>query len=348
MTIERFDCNPLIAPVDVPPTQDGLEVYCTINAGATWFGDEAILLVRVGEKPVDEPGVIQALMYDCDSGEQVVRRYGIDDPDIEPLDGRTFNYRGKTLLTSLSHLRIARSRDLRTWTIDPAPAIAPTTVWEAYGCEDARVTAMDGRYYIAYTAVGHLGINVMLAVTDEFVTFAKLGIIMPTYNKDVCIFPEKISGRYVCRHRPYKTSFNDACIWTAWSPDLIHWGNHSVLHEPVGGTWESNRVGCGGPPIRTDAGWLEIYHAADADGRYGLGAMLTDLERPDRIIARSARPVFEPEAPYELTGVYGQCVFSNGLLVSPDGELTIIYGAADTIVAAARTTVDEMIAAAQG
>ncbi len=348
MTIERCQGNPLITPADVTPSRPDVEVYCTINPGAVWFDEQAVLLVRVGERPRDEPGSTAALVYDPLSGGTGVRRYADDDPQLEPLDGRTFNYRGQRLLTSLSHLRIARSRDLVHWAVDPAPAIQPTTAWEAFGCEDARITALGGRYYVAYTAVSDLGVNVMLAVTDDFARFEKLGIVMPTYNKDVCVFPDQVRGRYVCRHRPFKTEFNQACIWTAWSPDLLHWGDHSVLHRPIPNTWQAGRVGAGAPPIRTDSGWLEMYHAADEKGRYGLGAMLTELEHPERLVGFSAEPVFRPEAPYEQAGVYDQCVFSNGLLAHEDGRLTIFYGAADTITAAAETTVAEMVAAATG
>ncbi len=119
------------------------------------------------------------------------------------------------------------------------------------------------------------------------------------------------------------------------------------MHRPIAGTWEGQRVGCGAPPIRTDAGWLEIYHGADDAGRYCLGAMLTDLDRPEQIVARSSKPIFQPTEPYELHGVFGECVFSNGLLAHDDGTLTIFYGAADTVCAAATTTIDEMIAAAK-
>lgn len=342
MAVERLKNNPLITPGSMKPTREDVEIYCTINPGATWFRNEALLLVRVGERPLAEPGTLGALVYEHATGQTNVRRFKLDDPELETLDARTFNYRGRRLLTSLSHLRIARSPDLRTWRVDPQPAIAPTTEWEAYGCEDARITPLDGRYYITYTAASHLGINAMLAVTDDFIRFEKLGIIIPTYNKDVCIFPERIGGRYVCRHRPYRSEFNEPCIWTAWSPDLRHWGDHSVLHRPVKGTWQSERVGAGAPPIRTNAGWLDIFHGSDVHGRYGLAAMLTELDHPDRLIGYSA-PILEPREPYEVAGVYSQCVFSNGLLVHDDGTLTIFYGGADTITAAAQTTVAEMV-----
>ncbi len=346
MPIERFEANPLITPADVAPTRDDVEVLCTINPGAVWFEGQALMLLRVGERPKPQRGYVSTLTYDHREGEVVVRRYRLDDPDMETHDGRGFSWRRKTLLTSMSHLRIARSDDLVHWTVDPTPAIAPTTEWESYGCEDARITQLDGRYCITYTAASHLGINVMMATTEDFVTFSKKGVVATTFNKDVCIFPERIGGRYVCRHRPFRTEFNDACIWTAFSPDLVHWGDHSILHRPVRRTWESERVGAGGTPIKTDAGWLEIYHASDIDGRYGLGAMLSDLDCPQTMISRSKRPVLEPTEAYELKGVFGECVFTNGWLVSDDGTLTILYGGADTITAAARTTVDEMVAAA--
>ncbi len=346
MPVERLDANPLIAPADVAPTRDDVTVLCTLNPGAIRFGDEVLLLVRVGEAAREEPGVVGTVVYDHHVGEVVLRRYRRDDPDLVTRDGRGFIWRGKRLLTSMSHLRIARSRDMTNWTIDPAPAIFPTTEWEAYGCEDARITPMEGRYYITYTAVSHLGVNTMLAVTDDFVTFEKLGIICHTHNKDVVLLPEKVDGRYVCRHRPYKTEFNDACIWTAYSPDLRHWGDHTILHRPTPGTHEGERVGAGATPVKTDAGWLEIYHAADENGQYTLSAMLTELDRPHRVIGTSKAPVLVPAAPYELHGVFGECVFSNGLVAEEDGRLLIFYGAADTICAAAVTTVDEMVAAA--
>ena len=116
---------------------------------------------------------------------------------------------------------------------------------------------------------------------------------------------------------------------------------------PTPGTWESERVGAGAPPIKTEEGWLEIYHASDADGVYRLGVMLSDPQRPERVLTRSSRPIFQPEADYELAGVYGNCVFHNGLVVGEDHAVTVYYGAADRICAAAVTTVDELLLAAR-
>jgi len=189
---------------------------------------------------------------------------------------------------------------------------------------------------------------VALASTEDFKAFGRHGVIFPPYQKDVVIFPEKISDDYVCRHRPYMSEFNDACIWTAYSPDLFCWGRHEMTLAPRPGSWESGRVGCGGVPIRTEHGWLEIYHGVDNRGRYGLGAMLSDLAHPEIVLARSSKPVLEPQMAYEMKGLYSRCVFSNGLIAEADGTLTVYYGAADTVCAAAVTTIDEMVAAAKG
>jgi predicted GH43/DUF377 family glycosyl hydrolase len=344
--LHRLADNPLLTPDDLAPTRDDFEVMCTLNPAAVRFGEEILLLVRVGERvrPVDDAWVAYVVF---DAGETRVNKIRRDDPRLDTSDPRGYFLDGKMLLTSMSHLRIARSRDGRNFAFDPEPAIYPATPYEAFGCEDPRITFIDGRYYITYTAVSDRGVTVAMASTDDFITFERHGLIFPPYQKDVAIFPQKVRGMYVCRHRPFKSEFNPASIWTAWSPDLYCWGHHEMTLAPTPGTWESDRVGCGAAPIRTDAGWLEIYHAKEKNGRYALGAMLSDLEHPERVIGRSSQPVLVPHADYEITGIFANCVFSNGLLVDDDGIMTVYYGAADRICAAATTTVDEMVAAAK-
>ncbi|MHC4983349.1 MAG: glycoside hydrolase family 130 protein [Planctomycetota bacterium] len=348
--MKRLDENPLLTPADVGPAQEGLSVSCVLNPAAVRAGDQVILLVRVGETPPEEPGYVSYLYYDVEVGETKIGRISRDDADLRFIDARKYSFRGRTLLTSISHLHVARSTDGpvgRSFAFDTQPAIFPSTPYECYGCEDARITHIDGRYYITYTTVSDRGVAVALASTEDFRSFARHGLIFPPYQKDVVIFPEKIRGMYVCRHRPYKSEFNDACIWTAYSPDLLSWGRHEMTLAPRPGTWEADRVGCGPTPIRTDEGWLEIYHASDAGGRYCLGAMLSGLDRPERVVRRGSRPVLEPQTQYELAGLYGNCVFSNGAVEADDGALTIYYGAADKVCAAAVTTKEEMIAAAK-
>ncbi|MFP4054529.1 MAG: glycoside hydrolase family 130 protein [Phycisphaerae bacterium] len=344
--MQRLEQNPLLTPDDLQPTRDDLRVLCTLNPAAVRLGDETLLLVRVGEEAPSEGNWLRYVRYDHDAEELKVESIRQDDPHLEIRDARGYYLNGMMLLTSLSHLRLARSSDGVNFTFDDEPAIFPATPYESYGCEDPRITWMDGCFWITYTAVSDKGVTVALASTEDFTSFTRHGIIFPPYQKDVCIFPRKVRGLYVSRHRPYKSEFNSASIWTAYSPDLTSWGSHNVTLAPEPGTWSAERVGCGAPPIRTDDGWLEIYHASDATGRYHLGAMLSDLDHPENVIARGSKPVLEPEADYEKTGVYGNCVFSNGLVVD-DGTMTVYYGAADRICAGAVTTVDEMVAAAK-
>jgi beta-1,2-mannobiose phosphorylase / 1,2-beta-oligomannan phosphorylase len=344
--LQRLSANPLLSPEDVRPTRDGLEVLCTLNPAAVRFGGQTLLLVRVGERLPDEPRWVTYLYRDPDFDELQVGRYRKDDPDLSTPDGRGYFYRGKMVLSSLSHLRIARSDDGERFVFDDEPAIFPATPYEAFGCEDARITFLDGRYWIAYTAVSTRGVAVALASTDDFRKYRREGILFPPYQKDVCLFPETVGGRYVCRHRPYMNEFNNACIWTAYSPDRLCWGYHAQTLAPTPGTWEADRVGCGAPPVKSDEGWLELYHAADANGRYCLGAMLSDPDAPHRLLSRSRRPVLEPTEPYERHGVHAETVFSNGLIVDDDGTMTVFYGAADRTCCAARTTADAMLAAA--
>lgn len=344
--LKRLDQNPLLSPKDLSPSRPDLEVVCTLNPAAVRFGNEILLLVRVGEAVPTEEDFVAYVYFDEDSGELKIGRYRKDDPDLECPDGRGYYFRGRMVLSSMSHLRIARSKDARKFTFDPTPAIFPANAYEAYGCEDARITFIDDRYYITYTAVSGRGVAVALVSTTDFKTYERHGVIFPPYQKDVAIFPEKVRGMYVCRHRPYKSEFNPASIWTAYSPDLFCWGHHEMTLAPTPGTWEGERVGCGATPIKTDQGWLEIYHAADDNHRYHLGAMLSDLEYPEKIISRSKAPIFDPQADYELVGIFSNCVFSNGLIVDEDGGMMVFYGGADRICAAALTTVDEMIDAA--
>ena len=149
-------------------------------------------------------------------------------------------------------------------------------------------------------------------------------MIFPPHNKDCAIFSEQIGGRYYALHRPSSPTIGGNYIWLAESPDLVHWGNHRCLAHSRPGMWDSARVGAGAAPIRTPEGWLEIYHGADANNRYCLGALLLDLESPWKVLARSSEPIMEPLAEYERTGFFGNVVFTNGHVVDGDTADTLL------------------------
>ncbi len=345
MSIVRLDENPLIRPADVKPSREDFEVICVFNAGATRLGDEILLLLRVAERPSASPEeVVAPILHPDDSSRGIqLLRVARSDPDFEAIDSRVFNYKNKPYLTSISHLRVARSRDGRHFAVDDEPAMRAEFRSEEYGIEDPRITKIGEDYMINYSAISRMGVATGLAVTRDFKTFERRGIIFVPDNRDVTIFPEKVGGLYVCYHRPCSGMFGRADMWLATSPDLLCWGGHRVVAATRPGMWDAWRIGGGAVPIKTNRGWLGIYHGANDDERYCLGSMLADLEHPEKVIARSPEPVLAPEAPYECEGFFGNVVFTCGAVAEPDGKVIIYYGAADECIAAAETTIDDLL-----
>jgi beta-1,2-mannobiose phosphorylase / 1,2-beta-oligomannan phosphorylase len=133
-------------------------------------------------------------------------------------------------------------------------------------------------------------------------------------------------------------------IWLSASPDLRYWGEHSCILQRRPHSWDSGRIGVNGPPIRTDSGWLVMYHGADSTKRYRLGAVLLDLQDPRKVLARTVEPLMEPAADYELKGFFNAVVFSNGHLC--DGKtITLYYGAADTVICGATILLTDVLEA---
>jgi predicted GH43/DUF377 family glycosyl hydrolase len=131
-------------------------------------------------------------------------------------------------------------------------------------------------------------------------------------------------------------------IWLAYSDDLRRWGDHSFLMGVQPGGWESGRIGGGAVPIKTEAGWLEIYHGATSDDHYCLGAVLLDLDDPGKVIARGKEPILIPEAAYETDGFVPNVVFTCGAVTEGD-SLCIYYGAADDSIARADIRISELV-----
>ncbi|HUW20331.1 MAG TPA: glycoside hydrolase family 130 protein [Sedimentisphaerales bacterium] len=339
----RSPQNPIIGPKDVKPSRGGFEVIGVFNAGVARFGGEVVLLLRVAERPVaTRADAVLTGIYDAKQGDIVVKSFSKNDAESDFSDPRLIIRPNETYLTSISHLRAARSRDGINFEIGGRPALTPANDYETFGIEDARVSLVEGTYYITYVAVCPFGVTTCLASTEDFTSFERHGVIFCPENKDAALFPGKVGGKYYALHRPVSSLFKKQEIWIAESPDLHCWGNHRRLMGPRAGYWDELKVGAGAAPLRTEAGWLEIYHGADRDNRYCLGGVLLEAERPDGIIARSDKPILEPEADYEVGGFFGNVVFSCGLLCEDD-KLKIYYGAADTSIAYAEVGVKEVL-----
>jgi len=344
MLIERFAENPLITPADVVPSRSDWEVVGTFNPAATVYDNEVLLLLRIAERPKDKPSDQQiAPILNPATGQIEYLRVNHGDSELEMPDSRVFYYKHKMYLTSISHLRIARSKDGRNFTVEPKPAILPETEYETFGLEDARITQIEDEFYITYKVVSEHGICTGLLKTTDFSKFEKKGIIFCPENIDVVIFPEKINGRFYALTRPVPKHIGPFAIWLASSDNGLDWGRHQPLIVPRPGKFDGGKTGSSCVPIKTEAGWLEIYHGSDENDRYCLAAALLDLKDPSKIIARSKVPLMQPEADYEVKGFYGNVVFSCGAIVGADGTVTIYYGASDECTAGATTTIDKIM-----
>ncbi len=261
--------------------------------------------------------------------------------------GATLLSNGDTLLLcrvedrrGLSHLCAARSPNgIDGWRIDPQPTLMPKPreyPEEIWGIEDPRITYVPElqQYAIAYTSFARGGPGVSLALTKDFKSFERYGVIMPPEDKDAALLPRKIAGSWALIHRPVTTL--GAHMWISYSPDLQHWGNHKViLHARRGGWWDAKKVGLCSPPIETAKGWLVLYHGVrhTASGSiYRLGLALFDIDRPDICLQRGDSWMFGPEADYERTGDVRDVVFPCGQTIGPDGDtIHLYYGAADSV-----------------
>ncbi|MBK6487265.1 MAG: glycoside hydrolase family 130 protein [Gemmatimonadetes bacterium] len=333
----------------VQPTRDELGVVGVFNPAAIRHGDDTILLLRVAEgvREVAED-MVAAPVYDAAVGAMVIRRWHRGEHRVDTTDPRMTVIDGKTWLTSISHLRVARSSDGIHFIVEPVPALLPTTVYESFGVEDARITRIDATYWINYSAVSSYGIATGLASTRDFRVFARHGIIFPPNNRDVTILPGRIGGRYHALHRPMPAGLGEVAIWSASSHDMLAWGDHRLVAMPRAGRWDDEKIGGGAVPFRVRAhgvdGWLAVYHGVTkASGTYSLGALLLAPDDPSRVVARSIDPIMAPEAPYEREGFYGGVVFTCGLVDEGD-RVRVYYGAADGVTAVADLSLARIIA----
>lgn len=320
-----------------------MKIECLLNPGVFRFQDKTWLLLRVAERPEQKPGRTSFPVLDQD-GKLEILEFDNSDPQLNLFDPRVISYAGQDYLTTMSHLRLVVSDDgVHFREPRPNPPILGQGELESYGIEDCRVVAIGNTYYLTFTQVSQHGVGVGMRSTTDWRDLRDHGMILPPHNKDCAIFGEKIGGRYYALHRPSSPELGGNYMWIAQSPDLEHWGNHRCIAHGRKGMWDSARVGAGAAPIRTPAGWLEIYHGATANPtRYCLGAMLLDLDEPWKMLARSVEPIMEPITEYERVGFFGNVVFTNGQLVDGD-EVTIYYGASDSVICGARFSIQEIL-----
>ncbi len=256
----------------------------------------------------------------------------------------------------VSAIGYASSRDGVHFEVRPEPFLLPDAPFDRFGAEDARISKIDDRYLITYTALSRPafgeedGVRIGLASTKDFRTMKKHGIVgPPRRDKDAVIFPRRIGGKIMMLHRIHPDvqliafdsleSLMDPSAGV-WEDHLATLDRHVVLS--AGSGWEEKKVGAGPTPIETPDGWLFIYHGVDQSHVYRAGVALLDLQDPSRVIARLPWPILEPETDYERNGDVPNVVFPEGAVVMGDA-LHVYYGGADRVVGHASASLADLL-----
>jgi beta-1,4-mannooligosaccharide/beta-1,4-mannosyl-N-acetylglucosamine phosphorylase len=316
--MKRFKRNPILTRADIPPVPPNVsDVTSVFNPGAVRLGDRYALLLRVQTR-----GRETVLMA------------------AESRDGERFTVRPQ----------IVRCEGLEA---------VQQTIFHVY---DPRLTLLDGTIYIVFAADTDMGCRLGIARTRNFARFELVSFGGEQDTRNGVLFPEKIGGRYLRLERPNRTQLDggpttgsEICL--SESDDLTTW---RIVGPVMAGRFHywDELIGSGPPPLKTRQGWLHIYHGVAthfaAANIYQAGVVLLDLADPRRVLARGRNNILEPRELYELTGQVPNVVFPSGLIADdldadgfapPDSLLRLYYGAADTVVGLATTTVGELLAA---
>ncbi len=211
---------------------------------------------------------------------------------------------------------------------------------------DPRINPVDGEYYITYCVGGDYGCRIAIGKTKDFKTIEHVSFPMHVLNRNAVLFPEKINGEYWMLHRPQNAaSTSGGFIWIASTRDWEYWGNCKVVAKPEQ-YWENTKIGPAAPPIKTEKGWLIVYHGVfpNCNGvNYGCGVMMLDLEKPWKVIGRCPDPILYVKEPYEMIGQVPNVIFPGAVIPEDDGTVKIYYGGADYVQCLATAKLDDLI-----
>ena len=318
--MKRHSHNPILTRKNIPVINPQLvDVTSVFNPGAIYFNGKYLLMLRVQSRS-RETFMVMA----------------------ESTDGISFSVENKIVYFK----GIENVND------------------NIYHIYDARISNIDGNYYIMFAMDMDNGCQLGLGTTKDFKEFDFLGIVSTDDIRNGVLFPEKINGKFMRMDRPNKARHSNgttsgSVIWLSESDDLLHWKPVAPLIEGRFHYWDEF-IGSGPPPVKTHRGWLHIYHGVaghfGSSNIYQAGALLLDLNNPAKVLSRSWCNILEPRELYELIGQVPNVVFPSGIIVKEydadgfakdDSEVFIYYGAADTCVGLAVSTISELISLTQ-
>ena len=314
--MKRHPNSPILTRNDIPDIYPQLvDATSVFNPGAIKFGDKYLLMLRVQSRSRE------TFMVMAESND------GID----FKVENKIVDFKG-----------IEKIKE------------------KIYHIYDARISKIEGIYYIMFAMDMDGGCQLGLGKTLDFKNFEFMGL---TSNEDIrngVLFPEKVNGNYLRMDRPNRSRHDNgttsgSTIWLSKSTDLLNWEPLAPLIDGRFHYWDEF-IGSGPPPVKTRKGWLHIYHGVaghfGSSNIYQAGVMLLDLKNPSKVISRSWCNILEPRELYETTGQVPNVVFPSGMIVMnydeegfalPESEVYVYYGAADTSVGMAVTTIAELL-----
>lgn len=297
---------------------------------------------------------------------QVVKRYkgnpiltsnNVPYPVATVHNAGVVKYQNKYIMLFRSHqmngrsiIGIAESEDGFTFHVHNKPFLIPEdhgifAEYEEYGVEDVRISEVENEFLLTYSAYSRHGVRIALAKTNDFKSIERISLITQADLRNVVIFPEKFSNRYIRLDRPH-SEISPWSIWITYSPDLIHWGDSKVIMKPVQYHWDEMKIGPGATPFKTKNGWLHIYHGVFqtmSGSVYRLGVALHDLNDPSKILGVSDQWIIQPEDPCEVSGYVPNVVFTCGTVPEADGTVKIYWGGADQVMCVGTAIIDDLV-----
>lgn len=291
------------------------------------------------------------------SGNPILTKDNVPYPVEMVYNAAVVKHNNEYIMLPRMHLRsgrsiigIARSQDGFNFKVHDEPFLTPSSdsifgEYEKFGVEDPRICHIDGEYLITYSAYSRHGVRIALASTRDFIHIERIALISQADMRNVVIFPHKFDGQYVRLDRPH-SEISPWTIWISYSPDLIHWGRSKALIAPVSYHWDQMKTGPGATPIKTQAGWLNIYHGVYptmSGSVYRLGVALHDLNDPSKILGVADDWILQPEDPWEVSGYVPNVVFTCGAVPEDDGTVKIYWGGADQVMCAGTARLDDLV-----
>jgi predicted GH43/DUF377 family glycosyl hydrolase len=315
-SLTRHPGNPILTRVDIPDIEPYLsDVTSVFNPGAIKFRDKYLLMLRVQSRS-RETFLVMARSSD-----------GI-------------NFKVEDHVVHFAGIEKVKEK--------------------IYHIYDARITKIEDAFYIMFAMDMDSGCQLGLGKTVDFRNFAFLGITSHEDIRNGVLFPEKVHGKYLRMDRPNRSVHENgptsgSTIWLSESDDLLSWKQLKPLINGRFHYWDEF-IGSGPPPVKTREGWLHVYHGVASHfgsaNIYQAGVILLDLDDPSKVIGRSLENILEPRELYELVGQVPNVVFPSGMIVEqiddegyalPESEVKIYYGAADTVVGIATSTIKNLL-----